>query len=71
MIITVNGEKQTVEMRELVLSELLVMNKVDKPDMVSVQVNGQFVDKMEYGLRRIAENDEVDFLYFVGGGRSS
>ena len=70
MIITVNGEKQTVEMRELVLSELLVMNKVDKPDMVSVQVNGQFVDKMEYGLRRIAENDEVDFLYFVGGGRA-
>ena len=71
MIITVNGEKQTVEMRELVLSELLVMNKVDKPDMVSVQVNGQFVDKMEYGLKKIAENDEVDFLYFVGGGRAS
>ena len=70
MIITVNGEKQTVESRELVLSELLVMNRVDKPDMVSVQVNGQFVDKREYGSRKIAENDEVDFLYFVGGGRA-
>ncbi len=70
MIITVNGEKQTVGSCELVLSELLVMNKVDKPDMVSVQVNGQFVDKREYGLKKIAENDEVDFLYFVGGGRA-
>ncbi len=70
MIITVNGEKQTVERRELILSELLVMNKVDKPDMVSVQVNGQFVDKMEYGLKKIGDNDEVDFLYFVGGGRA-
>ena len=70
MIITVNGEKQTVEGCELVLAELLRMNKVDKPDMVSVQVNGQFVDKKEYGLKKIAENDEVDFLYFVGGGRA-
>ena len=70
MIIMVNGEKQTVEGGELVLSELLVMCKVDKPDMVSVQVNGQFVDKSSYGLKKITENDEVDFLYFVGGGRA-
>lgn len=71
MIITVNGEAQTWESSELTVADLLSRNKVDKPEMVSVQINGAFVDKKDYDSKTVAANDEVDFLYFVGGGKSS
>ena len=71
MIITVNGEKQTLEGAAANISYLLVLNKVNKPDMVSVQINGLFVDKKDYETRKIVENDAVDFLYFMGGGQVS
>ena len=70
MIITVNGEAQTWEASELTVTDLLARNKVDKPEMVSVQVNGTFVDKKDYDSKTVAANDEVDFLYFVGGGKA-
>ena len=69
MFIMVNGETQTVGGSETTISELLVLNKVSTPDMVSVQINGQFVDKKDFWTKKIAEKDEVDFLYFIGGGR--
>ncbi len=71
MIITVNGEKQTLAQTELTVADLLVTNNVSRPEMVSVQVNGQFVDKVDYATKKVAENDEVDFLYFMGGGKVS
>ncbi len=71
MIITVNGETQTWEGAELTVADLLMRNKVDKPEMVSVQINGNFVDKKDYDSKKVTANDEVDFLYFVGGGKAS
>ena len=70
MIITVNGDKQDWEGQELSVTDLLARNKVEKPDMVSVQVNGKFVDKQGYGTVKIVADDEVDFLYFMGGGKA-
>lgn len=71
MIITVNGDKQTCEGQELTVADLLTRNKVEKPDMVSVQLNGKFVDKQGYGTIKILAGDEIDFLYFMGGGKTS
>lgn len=70
MVITVNGEKQNLEGTETSVSDLLILNKVNMPEMVSVQINGLFVDKKDYGTRKVVENDEVDFLYFMGGGQT-
>lgn len=70
MIITVNGDKQDWEGQELSVTDLLARNKVEKPDMVSVQVNGKFVDKQGYRTVKIVADDEVDFLYFMGGGKA-
>lgn len=70
MIIMVNGEKQTLEESVISIAELLILHKVAKPDMVSVQLNGRFVDKKEYGAKKISDNDEIDFLYFIGGGKA-
>ena len=65
--ITVNGEVQEVSL-PLSLTELINQNDVQQPDMVSVQVNDDFVDRTEWDGLQIKEGDSVDFLYFMGGG---
>lgn len=65
--ILVNGEAQEVQL-PLSLTELIKLNKVLQPDMVSVQVNDDFVDRAEWDGLQIKEGDVVDFLYFMGGG---
>ena len=62
--ITVNGEAQL----PLNLTELIKQNNVQQPEMVSVQVNDDFVDRTEWDGLQIKEGDVVDFLYFMGGG---
>ena len=65
--IQVNGEAQEVQL-PLSLSELIKHNNVQQPEMVSVQVNEDFVDRSEWDGIQIKEGDSVDFLYFMGGG---
>ncbi|MBR6893025.1 MAG: sulfur carrier protein ThiS [Bacteroidaceae bacterium] len=65
--IIVNGETQEV-LLPLNLTELIKQNDVSQPDMVSVQVNDDFVDRAEWDGLQIKEGDIVDFLYFMGGG---
>ena len=65
--ILVNGEAREVQL-PLSLTELIKLNKVLQPDMVSVQVNDDFVDRTEWDGLQIKEGDVVDFLYFMGGG---
>ncbi|MFB3917557.1 MAG: sulfur carrier protein ThiS [Terriglobales bacterium] len=68
MVIIVNGEAQEIPQDTITVAELLVRNKVELPDMVSVQLNREFLDRQAYSSTRISPNDEVDFLYFMGGG---
>ena len=65
--ITVNGETQEVNL-PLSLTELITLNKVLQPEMVSVQVNEDFADRTEWDSIQIQEGDSIDFLYFMGGG---
>ena len=63
----INGNVQEVNLPLSVL-DVIQLNKVFQPDMVSVQRNGEFVLKDDYSNTLLAEGDEVDFLYFMGGG---
>lgn len=65
--IIVNGEEQEVQL-PLNLTELIKQNNVQQPDMVSVQVNYDFVERRDWDTLQIKEGDTVDFLYFMGGG---
>lgn len=65
--IIVNGETQEVSL-PLTVSELIKTNRVVQPDMVSVQVNEQFVERGKFDTHELTDGDEVDFLYFMGGG---
>jgi sulfur carrier protein len=64
----VNGEDQKVQLPATV-ADLIKQNNVAQPDMVSVQVNEEFVDREEFATLQWNECDAVDFLYFMGGGQ--
>ena len=65
--IQVNGEVKEVQL-PINLTELIRQNNVQQPEMVSVQVNEDFVDRSEWDGTQIKEGDSVDFLFFMGGG---
>jgi len=65
--IQVNGNEQEVEV-PISLIELIKKNDVAQPEMVSIQVNGEFLPRENFNSTFIYDGDEVDFLYFMGGG---
>ncbi|MDR1881029.1 MAG: sulfur carrier protein ThiS [Tannerellaceae bacterium] len=66
--IAINGEEREITL-PLSLGELIKQNNVSQPDMVSIQVNGEFVFRERFDDTPVNEGDEIDFLYFMGGGR--
>ena len=68
MTIKINGEQKTLDQDSLTLAELLIANQVESPDVVTVQINGKFLERSLFGTTRIQAGDEVDFLYYLGGG---
>ena len=68
--IKVNGNEQEIS-NPISLTELIALNNVAQPSMVSIQLNGEFVVRDDYDSTLVKEGDEVDFLYFMGGGSNS
>jgi len=69
MEISVNGKVQQIPGNEILLLELITKNGVKQPDMVSVQLNGSFIRKEDFRSTVVKDKNEVDFLYFMGGGK--
>ena len=65
--IYVNGDAQEVSL-PLNVSELIKQSDVQQPDMVSVQVNEEFAERVDWETIQLKEGDKIDFLYFMGGG---
>ena len=65
--ISVNGKAQEVE-GSISIAELIKLNNVAQPSMVSIQLNGQFVNRDDFETTTVSDGDELDFLYFMGGG---
>ena len=67
MQLTVNGKIFAANPNISVI-ELLKEKNVESPDMVSVEINGKIIRKEKYSQIELRENDQVEFLYFMGGG---
>ncbi len=67
MKLTVNGEALEIE-KSINLKELLVVAKADQPEYVTVQLNGEFVDHSGFETTFVKDGDQIEFLYFMGGG---
>jgi len=67
MKLIINGE-QVDSKDNLTISTLLVEQKVKMPEMVSVELNGQFVRRPDFDTTVLKDGDRIEFLYFMGGG---
>jgi sulfur carrier protein len=67
MKVLINGESKEIK-DAVTVAEILVIENVEMPDMVSVQLNGEFIDRDNFSETALKANDEIDFLYFMGGG---
>ena len=68
MKITVNGQDINCN-DNLTVSELLVEQKVKMPEMISVELNGEILRRNKFDQTALNENDRLEFLYFMGGGK--
>lgn len=66
--IQVNGKEQEFDTPTVSIIELIKLNNVQQPEMVSVQLNSEFVDRKDFDSTLVKDSDQVDFLYFMGGG---
>jgi sulfur carrier protein len=65
--ITLNGKQQEVE-NSTTVAKLITLNDILQPDMVSVQLNEEFLNREDYDTIELKDGDVIDFLYFMGGG---
>ena len=67
MIIVVSGEKKEVK-DNLILPELIEQENVETPEYVTVSINDEFIETEAKATTVLKDGDNVEFLYFMGGG---
>lgn len=66
MNIIVNGANREVA-GSLTVKGLL--EKLDiKPENVVIELNREIIDKEQFEIAKIKENDQLEIVHFVGGG---
>ena len=69
MTITVNGKETSLPDNpdrtiDMLLEELDVSQRL----YVTVELNGEILDRAAYETTPVSEGDSIEFLYFMGGG---
>lgn len=67
MTITVAGNKKEYA-DGITIEELIQAENVETPQYVTVTVNDAFIQTEERATYKLKEGDQVEFLYFMGGG---
>lgn len=68
MQVKINGKIEQIA--ETTLLGLLQSKKTE-PQMVSVEINSVMLNRADYPSTILKAGDEIEFLYFMGGGGSS
>lgn len=53
----------------LTVAQLVVDEKVETPEYVTVTINDEFVESGAFEETVLKDGDVVEFLYFMGGGQ--
>ena len=69
MNLKLNGNDKEIDKDSLTVSELLKLENVDMPDMVTVEHNGEILDRDLFDTTNVNDGDALEFLYFMGGGQ--
>ena len=67
MKVTIAGNTKDIA-EGITLAQLVIDEKVENPEYVTVTVNDEFVENHDLENVVIKENDNIEFLYFMGGG---
>ncbi len=65
-MILVNGRKVAYE-EKMTVASLLEQLKYVFP-MLVVRINGELVEREDYGQAEISDNDKVDVIHLISGG---
>lgn len=69
MKITINGKETSIpENRDRTIDSLLEELDVSQRLYVTVELNGEVLDRPAFENRPVNEGDTIEFLYFMGGG---
>jgi sulfur carrier protein len=68
MKLTIAGETKEVK-DGITIAELIVQEDVETPEYVTVSVNDEFAQRENFETQKLQDGDNVEFLYFMGGGR--
>jgi sulfur carrier protein len=70
MNLTVNGKPAGIEQENPVsITLLLEALKVEQREYVTVELNGDILDRSDFDGTTVKDGDTIEFLYFMGGGR--
>jgi len=67
MRIQINGQAKEAP-DGLNVTALIAHEKIKQPLMVSVEHNGDILDREAFETTTVKDGDTVEFLYFMGGG---
>jgi sulfur carrier protein len=68
MKLTIAGETKEVK-DGITIAELIVQEDVETPEYVTVSVNDDFAQRENFETQKLQDGDNVEFLYFMGGGQ--
>jgi sulfur carrier protein len=69
MKISINGKENTIaENPDRTIDSLLEELDVSQRLYVTVELNGEILDRSAYETTPVNEGDVIEFLYFMGGG---
>lgn len=68
MKIIINGQEELLETKQVSITELLRLKNIQMPEMVSVELNEEILEREVFGSTLLKEGDRIEFLYFMGGG---
>ena len=64
--ITLNGKPTEIK-AGMTVSDLLAKWKM-KPELVTVEINEDILQKLDYDTTVIKESDHIEFVFYMGGG---
>ncbi len=67
--IYLNGKKEEVK-DKMNIAQLLSERKI-RPEVVTVELNDQIIERTNYDKTAIKERDKLEFVYYMGGGKET
>ena len=68
MNLHINGKLEVIQKDIITVSQLLEIKQVKMPDMVTIELNGDILDRADFESKQLNDGDKLELLYFMGGG---